>query len=260
MTEQHIDWSEHDVACAQAVLRHAPGDEFGLPTLTDEEIVGLDGIERPQVVALPWLEQHAEHKELACNVALRTLLSKGLAYPVVHEGQRTPSGLAAREDITGIMALRRLGQRIITAELTRDSGQVWLYGYVHQDQVLEELVDPSGTHSFTVTPLDQFADRVLQLADAANLPSEDGEQLTLRVPEFEARAPELLAGTLGVTVVTGTGLDPDDFRHFTLYTSADALFGLRSRLLGGESVLDVGPISRATAVGRLRWVIGQETA
>lgn len=173
MTEQHeVTWTQRDYDCAQAVLAGLGDPELALPTLTDEAIVALDGINREQMTALPWLDEHSEHKELACD------------------------------EITGVMALRRTGERFITAELNKDSGPVWFYGYIHGAVVLEE---------------------------------------------FELQAKAVLEGALGVTSITGVSLDKSAFANYTLYSKADYLVALTSRL-GGDTVhLDLTRVAASTA-------------
>ena len=57
MTTSTMRWSPSDVAAAQAVLDRATVDETTpLVTLTDEEVVILDGLENAQLVPTPWLD------------------------------------------------------------------------------------------------------------------------------------------------------------------------------------------------------------
>ncbi|WP_052663811.1 hypothetical protein [Psychromicrobium lacuslunae] len=257
MTEQaaEITWTQHDLDCAQAVITLSSPESDNLPTLTDEEIVALDGLEREQFVELPWLAEHQDQKELVCNVALRTLLTKGFAFPLVSEGETLPSALGATDNIVGVMTLRRTGERIISAELTKSDDKAWLYGYLHQDQVLEELVDSAGTHTFTVVPAAEFGDHLLQLADAADLESEDGEPQTYSEAEFEAAAPTVLADARGVTVIAGISAAEDSFRHYTIYTTSTELFGLTSAEKDGAAELSLAKVSRSTAVEAANRVI-----
>ncbi|WP_394940533.1 hypothetical protein [Psychromicrobium sp. YIM B11713] len=257
MTEQstEIAWSQHDLECARAVITLSSPESDNLPTLTDEEIVALDGINRDQFVELPWLAEHQDQKELVCNVALRTLLTKGLAFPLVGEGETLPSALGATDNIVGLMTLRRTGQRIISAELTKSDDKAWLYGYLHDDQVLEELVDSAGTHTFTVVPASEFGDHLIQLADAAELESEDGPEQSYNEAEFEAAAQATLADARGVTVITGISASEDSFRHYTIYTTSSELFGLTSAEKDGAAELTLRKVSRSTAVAAAQHVI-----
>lgn len=254
-TEKPIEWTQRDIDCAKAVLADPGNAELGLPTLTDEEIVALDGLERSQAAATPWLDQHGGQKELACNVALRSLLSKGLAFPLAGSGGSAPSGLLATDEITGILTLRRLGERVVTAELTKDQDRVWLYGYIHAGQVLEELVDTAGAHSFTVVDRQDFPDRIMTLANAANAASADGEAVSLTAEAFEKYAGEKLKDALGVTTITAVSLDPATFRNYALYTQGEQLHGMTAREDNGKPLLELAPVSRATGVEAIREVV-----
>lgn len=248
MTEQpQITWTGRDYECAQAVLARIDDPDFQLPTLTDEAIVALDGIDREQMTALPWLDEHAEQKELACNVALRGLLTSGAAFPLVLGTDLQPSGLAANEEITGVMALRRTGERIITAQLKKDDGTVWLYGYVHGGVVLEELVDGTGSHTFMLAARADFPTHVMELANAAGLASADGDTLSFTLEGFQQQAGTVLAGALGVTSITGVSLEEETFANYTLYSTAEQLLSLTSRADGGDVQLELAPVAAATA-------------
>lgn len=251
MTDQpDIVWTERDYACAQALLARVDDPELTLPTLTDEAIVALDGIDREQMTALPWLDENAgsaENRELVCNAALRGLLTSGVAFPLVLGDDLQPSGLAANEETTAVMALRRTGERIITAELKKDNGNVWLYGYVHGEVVLEELVDSSGTHLFMLTTRSAFPTHIMELANAAGLVSADGQGTSLTVAEFTDQAGTLLKGALGVTSITGVGVAEETFANYTLYSTAEQLLSLTPHTHGGAVKVELTPVSAATA-------------
>jgi hypothetical protein len=252
MTEQHeINWTERDYACAQAVLARRGDAEFTLPTLTDEAIVALDGINREQMTALPWLDAHAEQKELACNVALRSLLTSGAAFPLVVGQDMQPSGLAASEEITGVMALRRTGERIVTAELQKSGGPVWLYGYVHGENVLEELVDGAGSHTFMLSSRAELPTHIMELANASAIESADGAPTSFLMEDFESQAGAVLGGALGVTSITGVSLEETTFANYTLYAKAEQLMALTSRQDGGATYLDLTPVAASTALGMI---------
>lgn len=254
-TEKTIEWTQRDIQCAEAVLANSTGDGFSLPMLTDEEIVALDGLERSQAVALPWLDLHTEQRELACNVALRSLLSKGLAFPLIGEGDTAPSGLGAVDEITGILTLRRLGERVVTAELTKYGDRAWLYGYVHADQVLEEVVDSAGSHTFTVVSRLDFPDRLMTLANAAGVDSVDGDPVSFTAERFAQVAEATLKDTRGVTTISAISLDPDTFRHYTIYTQGDQLHGMTASEDNGMAMLNLATISRVTGVEAIREVV-----
>ncbi|WP_051299678.1 hypothetical protein [Arthrobacter castelli] len=255
MSDNPIEWTERDVEAANGVLALSGNEDQGLPTLTDEEIVALDGIERDQIVALPFLDEHKDNIQLAGNVALRSLLVKGLAFPVTQEGDTEPTRLNANESITGVITLRRTGQRLITAERTTGNGKYWLYGYVHADVILEEEVNDSGIHAFSVYPVEEFAGRLALLADPAEQADEDGDPRELTQQEFEEQASDLLADTRAVTVVTGMSQDSETIANATFYAATGVVHGLKVEDSDGQMTYGVAPVSRETMLSRLQAVI-----
>lgn len=255
MSDNPIEWTERDINSAKDILALSGQQDQSLPTLTDEEIVALDGIEREQIVALPFLEEHKEHIALAGNVALRSLLVKGLAFPVTAEGESEPTKLNANESITGVITLRRTGQRLISAERTTGSGKYWLYGYVHDDVILEEEVNDAGIHAFSVYPVEQFAERLALLSDPAEQASDDGDARRLSQQEFEQQAGELLGDTRAVTVVTGMSQDSETIANATFYAATGVVHGLQVEQEDGSMQYSVAPVSSETMLSRLRTVV-----
>lgn len=273
MSEKTIEWTTRDVDSAKMVLSKTPEESENLPTLTDEEVVALDGIDREQFVALPFLDENNEQRKLACNVALRGLMAKALAFPVVAEGDETPTGLNAVEDITGIMTLRRTSQRIVSAERTAANGKYWLYGYLHDATVLEEIVSDGGIHEFSVYPVAALADRLVTLADPHSAAAGDGQGREFTESQFETQAPDVLGDTRAVTAVTGIGVESQTLSNVTVYTGLDSVHCLHADAAGALSVADpetsgapepvlrIAPVSAETLRRELdAVVIGQEPA
>lgn len=252
-----ITFTKDDTDAALAVLAAVDNPEYSLPTLTDEEIVAIDGINHPQAAALPWLETHPrEQLELICNVALRTLLTKGFVYPVTLEGESEPTRIGAVESIRGVMALRRLSQRIVIAELTKaENEKVWLYSYLHDGVALQEIVDSAGSHSFSLCRQEDVAGVVMELANSAGVESADETPQELSVEEFETLAARELADVRGVTIVTAIGAEQDDADHYTIYTAGDTLHGLEASAQNGQARLRVAKVSAATALSKVSGVV-----
>lgn len=251
-----ITFTRQDGDAALAVLASVNDPGYALPTLTDEEIVALDGINHKQAVALPWLDTHRDQLELACNVALRTLLSKGLVFPVSINDETVPSRLGAVEPIRGVMALRRLSQRVIIAELTKaENEKVWLYTYIHDETALQELVDSSGIHAFSICRTVDAAGTIMDLANAAGVDTPDGPAETLTSAQFEAKAAREFADVRGVTIVTAISSEQEVADLYTLYTSSDALYGMEASEEDGEARLRVARASKATALAKVSAVV-----
>lgn len=246
MTAQPIEWTTRDLESARKVLALSFEESEELPTLTDEEIVALDGIERDQFVALPFLEKNEDQKYLAATVALRSLMSKGFAFPVIEEGYNEPTRLNATERVTGIMTLRRTASRIVTGQRTSQVGRHWLYAYVHDDIVLEEEVNDGGIHGFVVYPASRLADRLAVLGDPEQVASSDGETVVLARDAFEKSGAPLLEQSRAVTVYTGASGGPEAFTNLTVYTAADSVRTLVASDVDGAVDLTITEVSAAS--------------
>ncbi|NJC24344.1 hypothetical protein BJ994_003420 [Arthrobacter pigmenti] len=255
MTAQPIEWTTRDVESARKVLALSFEESEDLPTLTDEEIVALDGIERDQFVALPFLEKHEEQKYLAATVALRSLMSKGIAFPVVEEGYNEPTRLNATEPVTGIMTLRRTASRIVTGQRTSQAGRHWLFAYIHDEIVLEEEVNDGGIHGFVVYPASRLAERLAVLGDPEQVATSDGEPVVLAREEFEKSGAPMLEQSRAVTVYTGASGGADTFTNLTVYTGADSVKTLSAVERDGAVDFTIAEVSGASLRAALQSVV-----
>ncbi|GAB3536804.1 hypothetical protein GCM10027403_18760 [Arthrobacter tecti] len=255
MTTQPIEWTTRDVESARKVLALSFEESEDLPTLTDEEIVALDGIERDQFVALPFLEKHEEQKYLAATVALRSLMSKGIAFPVVEEGYNEPTRLNATEPVTGIMTLRRTASRIVTGQRTSQAGRHWLFAYIHDEIVLEEEVNDGGIHGFVVYPASRLAERLAVLGDPEQVAANDDEPVVLAREEFEKSGAPMLEQSRAVTVYTGASGGADTFTNLTVYTGADSVKTLAAIERDGAVDFTIAEVSGASLRAALQSVV-----
>ncbi|WP_120521669.1 hypothetical protein [Arthrobacter celericrescens] len=256
MTTNTINWTERDVRCAAAVLGKASDDGFALPTLTDEEVVALDGVQREQIVALPWLTAQDAGKDIMCAVALRGLLAKELVYPVIFEGETEPTRLHATEDITGALTLRRSGDTVVSIERTVSTGRRWLYAYAHPEGALLEEVDDGGLHGFTVVARRVLADRLAAFVDPEGAAAHDTDAVSYTEAEFEATAPAALADTRAASNVVAFGSDAEDFPTVTVYTGPGAVHVLTPSTQGDAVSLELRETSRETLAGILGGLAG----
>ncbi|MUK03588.1 hypothetical protein GM708_17825 [Vibrio cholerae] len=251
MSTQQIEWTARDIECARSLLDGPAEAGRLLPALTDEEIVALDGVERSQLVPLPFLDRNDGDKRLMATVALRGLLAKQIAYPTVQEGQTTPDGLGAIDEITGILTLRRTGQRIVSGERRSAAGVHWLFGYVHGGRVLEEQISDAGVHAFEVYPVQELADRLALLVDPQSAAGADGAVDVVPEARFEALAPEIFGDSLAVTTVVAGGTDPGSQAALTVYASADRVRTLDAAAPRDGADYTITEVSADTLRGRL---------
>lgn len=261
-----VPYTSEDVAAAAEVLRGATGDEPELLlVLTDEQIAGLDGEDRPQFVAEPWLAERPEQREAAAEVALRALL----AAERIHEVLDPATGhrrWQAEPTITGCLLLRRTAPAFTTAERTVQTPQgpevQRLHHYVHPDGVLEEEITPSGLHRFTPLRAEQAAARLAVIVDREGVagtsphgtsPDGTAESAVVRGSELAAGHPlaARLAAARALVVLTAVRADDGAVRQVSVAAAEDEVLlmeaqgpaaadpPLRVRTLDADQVRDL---------------------
>lgn len=246
MTASTMNWTERDVQAAAKVLALASATGAPLPTLTDEEVVALDGVQHEQLVALPWLSAQDASKELMCAIALRGLLVKELVYPVIFEGDAEPSRLHATDEITGALTLRRSGSSVVSVERTVSTGKRWLYSYLHDDGVLLEEVDEGGLHGFTVITRDHLAQRLAEFIDPKKAAVRDTDPVGYTEAQFEEHAATALADTLAASTVVAFNSDTNEFPTITVYTGPSGVHVLTPQVDGDSVSLELKEASAAS--------------
>ena len=179
-----VRYTQRDVAGARAVLAQARAEQPArLLSLTDEQLLGLDGYARPRFAATPWLEDHPEpeRQRFAASVALRTLIAAEQV-GLVADAETGRQQWSAAGDLSGVLVLRRTAQTFLTGERTVHTlagpQSHRLHYYLHPDGALEEEVTAFGVHHFTPVPIDRVPQRMTVLLDpdgiAAAPAQEDG--------------------------------------------------------------------------------------
>jgi len=226
---------EDVVAAAEVLHAAAEGEPELLLVLTDEQIAGLDGADRPQFVAEPWLGERPEQREIAAEAGLRALLAADRVREVIDpaSGHR---GWRADATIAGCLLLRRTAPTFTTAERTVQTPQgpevQRVHHYAHPDGVLEEEVTPSGLHRFTPLRIEQAAARLAVVVDregAAGTASEgssaDGTAEPVRVRGSELAAGHPLAARLvaarSLVVLTAVRAEDGAVRQVSVAAAED---------------------------------------
>ncbi|WP_125773498.1 hypothetical protein [Antribacter gilvus] len=239
MTEGTMRFVREDVEAAQAVLgRAVEGRATHVVTLTDEQVVVLDGLQNEQVVPTPWLSaQVGADRELVGKVALRAMLSQGHVVPAPGTGG-AEIGLEAVPEITGTLVLRRTSQAVLGFERVTSLGPSWVFCYVHDGGgVLEEEVTDSGHHSFSVYPVDFLTDRLGTYLDPTSAAVMSGAPRTLSTEELEQQRPPELTEALVVTQVSAVRAPSDVMVTVSVYAGPRGVFVVR----GGERTTETGP-------------------
>lgn len=232
-----------------------PEQSAHVVSLTDEEIVALDGVDHPQVVVTPWLSAHDGDTSVITTVALRSLIVRGLV-SVLDEGGDDPSAdvaVDATPEITGVMLLRRTAVRVLVAHRTTPASESWWYGYIQDDgTVLEEDVDPSGQHQFSVCSTEHVVDRLRAFVDprgdatggaAERLVARDDLESVLRSAPFDQ--------TAAVTTLTVLTPGSDVARVCSLYAHDEGVTVLSGVDASSIRIEDVGEGQLTATLGEL---------
>ncbi|MEL7975462.1 hypothetical protein AAG589_06315 [Isoptericola sp. F-RaC21] len=256
MSEQAVRFDDADLEAARSTLARAvDGAATHVVTLTDEQVMILDGLDREQIVPLPWLdEQEGADRALVGKVALRALLSQGVVVPGPGRDDDEVS-LEAVPDITGPMLLRRTAQAILSAERVTSIDRSWVVCYLHDDAgVLEEEVSTSGHHRFSVYPVAYLGERLSTYLDPIAAAARDGEPLRLSTAELEERGatmPELTEAR-AVTTVSAVRSGVPELVNVTVYAGPLGTFvlegGDRASTGGAELTLTEVAADRVRAL------------
>ena len=228
-------------------------------TLSDEQIAALDGYERRQFVALPWLDAQPEQRRVAAAVALRGMIAGGQVLTRTARHEEGPRWRAVPE-ISGCLVLRRTAESFTTAERTvrTEAGpQVHrLHCYSHPGGVLEEETTADGLHRFTVLRAEEATVRLAAFLDPAGLadPAADdasdigGGSVHLRGSELPAHPlAAQLAATRALTVLTRVRTADGTVQQLSAYATADGMLTMEALDPGAEDprleFRGVGPAS-----------------
>ncbi|MGP5594692.1 hypothetical protein [Brachybacterium alimentarium] len=234
-----IRYTAEDAAAAADVLRRGEeGEAELLVSLTDEQIAALDGYERRQFTATPWLEEQGEHRRLAAAVGLRALIAAGRVSALADPGGGEPRWRADPE-IAGCLVLRRTATLFLTAERTVQTPQgpevQRLHYCVHDDGVLEEEVTALGIHRFTPLRHEQAIARLVVLIDPSGVAAGEGQPQRVRSPELATSAiGQQLAATRALTVLTVVRTADGSVQQASSYATADAVLTMEALDPGSE--------------------------
>ena len=219
-------------------------------TLSDEQIAALDGYERRQFVALPWLDAQPEQRRVAAAVALRGMIAGGQVLTRTARHEEGPRWRAVPE-ISGCLVLRRTAESFTTAERTvrTEAGpQVHrLHCYVHPGGILEEETTADGLHRFTVLEAQQAAERLAAFLDPAGAALADGESVHVRssaLPEHPLAA--RLGATRTLTVLTHVRAADGFVQQLSTYATDAMAWANASGLISGTSATTLSPAGSAT--------------
>lgn len=236
--------TERDMLGAMEVLSGASAEPTILLTLTDEEIMALDGASALELLGSPYVSQDEVDAEASAAAALRSLVARAMVFTGsegreeegdVLSGPGDPALRPVQLDrrLAGVIALRRIPEGMVTSQRTLAGGTTTLAHYFYPSGgVLEEYVTIDGFHHFAVPELATVAERIRAFTDPFEVASEDGQPQAL--PLQEAVAALENEDTRALTVVTA--VTDGASRRATVGATSQAVL-----------VLDNGPLDREPA-------------
>ena len=232
-------------------------------TLTDEELMALDGIEHDPLTPTPWVSGNAEGEDaraLVTAAAMRSMISRGIVSSTAvldprryEDGSQEQARMVAVPALQGTMVLRRTADAVLIAERQTERGTAYGYFYLfHVDggvRVLWETFDATGFHLFFLLEGETLPEQLRAFVDPVDGAGEaDGEIDEVAAASFAASAPATrLAEARAVTTVLV--LDREDTAGptaFTLFATPDALELMETDGEGEAAIQRVGAISAAT--------------
>ena len=262
-----IEYTRYDVASALAVLQRSQDSEDpqDLVSLSDEQVLGLDGHLRTQPVALPWAEEHEEQRALLATAGVRSLLAAG-SVAVGEDEETGERRWIVDPAIDGVLVLRRTARLIASAECqvrSEDAGVQThrLYYFVHPEGVLEEEVTTSGLHHFRALRQEAVAARVAHLVDMDQVASAATDAVVLTEADLREGAPmaERLADARAITILSSLSTRSDAVKQLMLYATSTEVLAQQADDPDAEvPEISVKGISREELLAVAGWVVEVE--
>ena len=232
-------------AVMQEILDEGAPGVAELVTLTDADLLALDGPDERGVAPLLWLgDFDVEHRRFAAEVAGRQLRARGLQTVIASE----PSPAARR--LAAVLDLRRTAGAFLIGEQEAAGNRHSLVTYLHRgDRAIVEETSHDGLHRFISTSAATALEGTVEWMGPVE--GNDGAPRDYSVEEFTAQGPEILAATHRVSVLVGLrnrGGHKDE-RRTTIYTLPDRTVAV---LPAGPQVLRMVEVSRRTLGGLVR--------
>lgn len=256
-------FSAEDLRIATEVLMR-PLEEpvVELVSLTDEELVALDGIQHEPLTPVPWLDANTTDeagRSLATAAAMRSMMARGIVTSSAvldprryEDGSQEPARLVAVPELQAVAVLRRTADRVLIAERRTERGTSFSFFYVLRldgtVRVLWEAFDDAGFHLFFLLEGETLPAQLIAFADPVDgIGDTDGEVAEVPAETF-GESPEAarLAAARAVTSILVLDRAAEDPSGFTLFSTPDAVVLMESDPSGEHPVQRVGDLSRGT--------------
>lgn len=234
-----------------------------LDTLTDEELMALDGIEHDPLTPTPWVSGSAEGEDaraLVTAAAMRSMISRGIVSSTAvldprryEDGSKEQARVVAVPALQGTMVLRRTADAVLIAERQTERGTAYGYFYLFHVEggvrVLWETFDATGFHLFFLLEGETLPEQLRAFIDPVSGAGEaDGDVDEMPVAAFStsAAAKRLAEARAVTTVLVLDRQDAAGSTSFTLFSTPDALELMEADGEGEAALQRVGVISSAT--------------
>jgi len=230
-------------------------------SLTDEELMALDGIEQEPLTPIPWIESAThtpEDRSLVAAAAMRSMIARGIVTSSAvldprryEDGSTQQARVVAIPELQGTVVLRRTSDAVLIAERRTERGTS--YGYFHlfhledQVRVLWEAFDETGVHLFFLLEGSTLPAQLLAFVDPIDGAGDnDGDIEEIPSAEFSTSAAAArLAEARAVTTVLVLARESDaDPTAFTLFSTPDGVVLMETDGQEDTAVQRVGKLSR----------------
>jgi hypothetical protein len=212
----------------QRVLARAElGQVTVLGTLTDEEIVALEGTTVEQLTMMPHYDVVAD-KRGAVQAAARSLVAHGFALP--HEDRSTR--VTPSDDIADVLATRRGTPVLMVIERELADTKRWSYCLFYGESVIEEQISDDGFHTFAALASVNLAQHLVGLLDPISVADDQQSGLVAQYADLDEflvaveSMPEV-AQSVAVSTLTMMQVNPDRMETAAVYISPQGAFILR---------------------------------
>lgn len=251
-------YDDDDLKMAYDVLNQ-PLEEavISIVTLTDEELIAIEGIQHRQLMPLPWAAENLrsdEERAIAAATATRGLIARGLVRSekvkdplrVDEQGPRNEIAPALR----GTVVARRSADQVVVAERKTTLGTASSIFYVFDlpggGRVLWELFDEQGVHVFSVLDIATLPEQLILFADpVGGIGEEDGEPVEIPAEQFPASEKgQELQGARALTSVVLRAREEEGPAAFNLFGMPDRMELMETEGSEADGVVRIAPISR----------------
>lgn len=252
------DYDTNDLAQATGVITQELSEPVELiVSLSDEELLAIEGIQHRQLVPLPWAEKNLrsdEQRAIATATATRSLIARGLvtmdAVKDPRKADEPGPGDRIAPALRGTVVARRTSDWVVVAERTtsqgRASGLFYVFDIEGGRRVLFEVFDAQGMHLFFLLEFKDFAEQFwLWIDPAREIGTEDGEPEEFPAATFDSsRRAETLKESRAATAVVIRGREAEGTAQFRLFARPGVVELMETDGEGDDAVNRVAPVSR----------------